>query len=108
MSQSQTVEWLFKNFGEGSRVCDQIARTTECGITTMRFVKKQYRKKSFRPVKTILPLLRLPRLKNHGKGRHFRTLENIQIALTDQLESIPVSEIGSTALSDVWLSQHFF
>lgn len=33
-----------------------------------------------------------PRLKNHLKGRHFGTVVNIQMAVTDQLKTIPVSE----------------
>lgn len=33
-----------------------------------------------------------PRLKNHLKGTHFGTLENIQTAVTNQLKAIPVSE----------------
>ncbi|GFX73123.1 uncharacterized protein TNCV_4502021 [Trichonephila clavipes] len=32
-----------------------------------------------------------PKLKNHLKGHHFGTLENIQTAVTDQLKSIPIS-----------------
>ncbi|GFT58689.1 putative transposase [Trichonephila clavipes] len=30
--------------------------------------------------------------KNHLKGHHFGTLENIQTAVTDQLKAIPISE----------------
>ncbi|GFT67918.1 uncharacterized protein TNCV_2286511 [Trichonephila clavipes] len=33
-----------------------------------------------------------PKLKNHLKGHHFGTLENIQTAVTDQLKGIPISE----------------
>ncbi|GFY34949.1 putative transposase [Trichonephila clavipes] len=33
-----------------------------------------------------------PRLKNHLKGHHFGTVENIQTAITDQLKAIPISE----------------
>ncbi|GFV81363.1 protein GVQW3 [Trichonephila clavipes] len=33
-----------------------------------------------------------PKLKNHLKGHHFGTLENIQTAVTDQLKTIPISE----------------
>ncbi|GFT27308.1 uncharacterized protein TNCV_5140831 [Trichonephila clavipes] len=33
-----------------------------------------------------------PKLKNHLKGHHFGTLENIQTAVTDQLKAIPTSE----------------
>lgn len=33
-----------------------------------------------------------PRLKNHLRGTHFGTLENIQSAVTDQLKIIPVAE----------------
>lgn len=33
-----------------------------------------------------------PKLKNHLKGNHFGTVENIQTAVTDQLKVIPVSE----------------
>ncbi|GFV80315.1 hypothetical protein TNCV_4957181 [Trichonephila clavipes] len=29
---------------------------------------------------------------NHRKGHHFGTLENIQMAVTDQLKAIPISE----------------
>ncbi|GFW96394.1 putative transposase [Trichonephila clavipes] len=32
------------------------------------------------------------KLKNHLKGHHFGTLENIQTAVTDQLKAIPISE----------------
>ncbi|GFX89509.1 putative transposase [Trichonephila clavipes] len=31
-----------------------------------------------------------PKLKNHLKGHHFGTLENIQTAVTDQLKAIPI------------------
>ncbi|GFX10696.1 putative transposase [Trichonephila clavipes] len=34
-----------------------------------------------------------PELKNHLKGHHFGTLENIQTAVTDQLKAIPISEL---------------
>ena len=30
-----------------------------------------------------------PRLKNHLKGRHFNTLDNIQNSVTDELKGIP-------------------
>ncbi|GFX98368.1 putative transposase [Trichonephila clavipes] len=33
-----------------------------------------------------------PKLKNHLKGHHFGTLENIKTAVTDQLQAIPISE----------------
>ncbi|GFV24997.1 putative transposase [Trichonephila clavipes] len=33
-----------------------------------------------------------PKLKNHLKGHHFGTLENIQTAVTDHLKAIPISE----------------
>ncbi|GFT64698.1 putative transposase [Trichonephila clavipes] len=33
-----------------------------------------------------------PKLKNHPKGHHFGTLENIQTAATDHLKAIPISE----------------
>ncbi|GFT55919.1 putative transposase [Trichonephila clavipes] len=33
-----------------------------------------------------------PKLKNHLKGHHFGTLENIQTVVTDQLKAIPMSE----------------
>ncbi|GFU34123.1 putative transposase [Trichonephila clavipes] len=33
-----------------------------------------------------------PKLKNHLKGNHFGTLENIQTAVTDQLKAIPICE----------------
>ncbi|GFV26465.1 putative transposase [Trichonephila clavipes] len=33
-----------------------------------------------------------PKLKNHLKGDHFGTLENIQTAVTDQLKAIPIYE----------------
>ncbi|GFX39650.1 uncharacterized protein TNCV_2103941 [Trichonephila clavipes] len=34
-----------------------------------------------------------PKLKKHLKGGDFGTLENIQMAVTDQLEAIPISQI---------------
>ncbi|GFU23241.1 uncharacterized protein TNCV_3396021 [Trichonephila clavipes] len=33
-----------------------------------------------------------PKLKNHLKGHHFGTLENIQTTVTDQLKAIPICE----------------
>ncbi|GFX91248.1 putative transposase [Trichonephila clavipes] len=33
-----------------------------------------------------------PKLKNHLKGHHFGTLENIQTAVTDQLKAFPISK----------------
>jgi len=37
-------------------------------------------------------LVLFPKLKFHLKGRHFRTVENIEKAVTDQLKTIPVSD----------------
>jgi len=34
-------------------------------------------------------LFLFPRLKNHLKGRHFSTLDNIQNSITDKLKGIP-------------------
>ncbi|GFS61352.1 uncharacterized protein TNCV_3105451 [Trichonephila clavipes] len=34
----------------------------------------------------------VPKSKNHLEGHHFGTLENIQMAATDQLKAIPISE----------------
>jgi len=34
-------------------------------------------------------LFLFPRLKNHSKGRHFGTLDNIQKSVTDELKGIP-------------------
>jgi len=34
-------------------------------------------------------LFLFPRLKNHLKGRHFGTLDNIQNSVTDELKDIP-------------------
>jgi len=36
--------------------------------------------------------LLFPKLKFHLKGRHFRTVENIEKAVTDQFKAIPVSD----------------
>ncbi|GFX89248.1 putative transposase [Trichonephila clavipes] len=33
-----------------------------------------------------------PKLKNHLKGHHFGTLQKIQMTVTDQLKTIPISE----------------
>ncbi|GFW57709.1 putative transposase [Trichonephila clavipes] len=37
-------------------------------------------------------LSRAQKLKNHLKGHHFGTMENIQTVVTDQLKAIPISE----------------
>ncbi|GFS68743.1 uncharacterized protein TNCV_1959461 [Trichonephila clavipes] len=45
-----------------------------------------------------------PKLKNHLKGHHFGTLENIQTAVTDQQKAIPISEFQhpNNVSSTVW------
>ncbi|GFU92616.1 putative transposase [Trichonephila clavipes] len=46
----------------------------------------------YSPDLSLCDLFLFPKLKNHLKGHHFGTLENIQTAVTDQLKAIPISK----------------
>ena len=49
----------------------------------------RWHKSSYSPDLSPCDFFLFPRVKNHLKGRHFGTLENIQKSVTDELKSIP-------------------
>ena len=86
----------FKDSGKGWHVCDQALHALGCCTTTRPHVTRQSpsmnfwqkKKHSFGSSAPYSPDLS-PRLKNHLKGRHFVTLDNIQKSVTDELKGIP-------------------
>jgi len=93
-----------KDSGEGWHVCNQALNALECCTTTTPHVTRQSpsmnffgRKKTFlwflsppySPDLSPCDFFLFPQLKNHLKGRHFGTLDNIQKRVTDELKGIP-------------------
>jgi len=84
-------------------VCDQALRALGCCTTTTPHITRQSPSMNFWQKKSIpvvpqppyspnlgpCDFFLLPRLKNHLKGRHFDTLDNIQNSVTDELKGIP-------------------
>ena len=108
MPPGQTVNQIFigkslKDSGKGWHVCDQALNALGCCTTTTPHVTWQSPSMNFWQKKTFLWFLSPPyspdlspcyfflflRLKNHLKGRHFGTLDNIQKSVTDELKGIP-------------------
>ena len=91
-----------KEWGKGWHVCDQVLHALGCCTTTTPHVTRQSPSMNFGRKKhscgfsaPYLPDLSpcdfflFPRLKNHLKGHHFGTLDNIQKSVTDGLKGIP-------------------
>jgi len=92
-----------KDSGKGWHVCDQALHALGCCTTTTPHVTWQSPSLSFWQKKAFLWFLSppyssdlspcdfflFPRLKNHLKGPHFGTLDNIQKSVTDELKGIP-------------------
>ena len=92
-----------KDSGKGWHVCDQALHALGCCTTTTHHVTRQSPSMNFWQKKRI-PVVPQPhylpdlgpcdfflflRLKNHLKGHHFVTLDNIQKSVTDELKGIP-------------------
>ena len=89
--------------GEGWHMCEHALHALGCCTTTMPHVTRQspsinfWQKKSiplvpqppYSPDLSPCDFFLLPRLKNHLKGRHLGTLDNIQKSVTDELKGIP-------------------
>ena len=94
-------------------VCDQALHELGCCTTTTPHVTRQSPSMNFWQKKAFMWFLRppyspdlsacdfflFPRLKNHLKGRHFGTLDNIQKSVTDELKGIPAKP-SSTATNN--------
>jgi len=91
-----------KDSGKGWYVCDQALHALGCCTTTMPHVTQQSPSMNFWQKKAFLWFLSPPihrisvpvtslysPVKNHLKGRHFGTLDNIQKSVTDELKGIP-------------------
>ena len=86
-----------KDSGKRWHVCDLALNALGCCTTTMPRVTRQSPEKNIPvvPQPPYLPDLSpcdfflFPWLKNHLKGRHFGTLDNIQKSVTDELKGIP-------------------
>ncbi|GFV54952.1 uncharacterized protein TNCV_3144911 [Trichonephila clavipes] len=75
--------WWFKAFSEGRESIEDEPRSERPSVS-----------KTAENVVRVRDVVRSDRrlTKNHLKGHHFWTLENIQTAVTDQLEAVPISE----------------
>ena len=103
----QTVKTFYrevlKDLGNWWHVCDQALHALGWCTTTTPHVTRQspslnfWQKKAFlwflslsiRRISVPVNFFLFPRLKNHLKGRHFGTLDNIQNSVTDELKGIP-------------------
>ncbi|GFT28764.1 uncharacterized protein TNCV_3584921 [Trichonephila clavipes] len=84
LSRAQVFRW-FKAFSEGREL-----------IEVNRFLASKNipvaPQPPYSPDLSPCDFFHFPKLKNHLKGHHFGTLENIQTAVTVQLKAIPISE----------------
>jgi len=91
-----------KDSGKWWHVCDQALHQLECCASTTPHVTRQSPSMNFWQKKAFLWLLSplfagsqslwlllFPWLKNHLKGCHFGTLDNIQKNVTDELKGVP-------------------
>ncbi|GFW98064.1 putative transposase [Trichonephila clavipes] len=91
----------FKAFSEGKKSIEDkprsgrpsVSKTTENVVRVRDLVRSDRRLTlPYSPYLSPCDFFLFPKLKNHLKGHHFGTLENIQMAVTDQLKAIPISE----------------
>ena len=92
-----------KDSGKGWHMCDQALHALGCCTTTTPHVTRQSPSMNFWQKKAVLCFLSppylpelspcdfflFPRLKNHLKGHHLVTSDNIQKSVTDELKGIP-------------------
>ena len=92
-----------KDSEKGWHVCDQALHALGCCTTTTPHVSRQspsmnvlqkkrisvVRQPSYSSDLSPCDFFLFPRLKNHLKGRHFGTLDNIQKSVADELKGIP-------------------
>ncbi|GFV73732.1 putative transposase [Trichonephila clavipes] len=70
-----------------------VSKTAENVIRVRDLVRSDHRlTPPYLPDLSPCDFFLFPKLKNNLKGHHFGTLENIQMAVTDQLKAVPMSE----------------
>ncbi|GFX87938.1 uncharacterized protein TNCV_4374031 [Trichonephila clavipes] len=92
----------FKAFSEGKESIEDeprngrpsVSKTAENVVRVRDLVRSDRRSTPpYSPNLNPCDFFLFPKLKNHLKGHHFVTLENIQAAVTDQLKAILISEL---------------
>ena len=102
LSIKHFIRKSLKDSGKGWHVCDQALNVLGCCTATTLHVtavsineflaEKNIHvvpQPPYSPDVSPCDLFLFPRLKNHLKGRHFGTLDNIQKSVTDELKCIP-------------------
>ncbi|GFX84297.1 protein GVQW3 [Trichonephila clavipes] len=100
LSRAQIFRW-FKAFSEGRESIEDeprsrrpsVSKTAENVVRVRDLVRSDHRlTPPYLPDLSPCDFFLFPKLKNHLKGYHFGTLENIQTAVINQLKAIPISE----------------
>ncbi|GFW35594.1 uncharacterized protein TNCV_2462361 [Trichonephila clavipes] len=94
LSRVEVFRW-FKAFSEGRESIEDELRSGRLSVSKPLKMSKNIPVAPQPPYSSDLSpcdFLLFPKLKNHLKGHHFGTLENIQMAVTDQLKATPISE----------------